>query len=119
MTEKLGKAERVLNRKHFVSIQQNGKKVHSELFVVIGAASSMSFPRIGITVSRRCEKRAVKRNLFKRRIRSLFRRSFKSNLAGIDIVVIAKAGAIAAPYKLLQRQYEISVVKLAQRINSH
>jgi|GEM_PF-2473629 ribonuclease P protein component len=116
MTEKLGKTDRVLNRKHFVSIQQNGKKIHNEYFVLIGATSLESFPRIGITVSRRCEKKAVKRNLFKRRIRALFRKSFKADLAGIDFVVIAKPEAIFAPFKLLQKQYEISALKLARRI---
>ena len=51
--------------------------------------------RLGITVSRRVERRAVARNRIKRQVREGFRQ-VRSTLAGHDFVVIARPEAAAA-----------------------
>ena len=50
--------------------------------------------RLGITASRKVGS-AVVRNRVKRRIREWFRRDGQSELAGLDVIVIARASAAA------------------------
>ena len=61
--------------------------------------------RLGLIVTRKVDKRAVGRNLFKRRLREIFRlhREFLSE--NLDIVVIARSDSIAQEYQELERQF--------------
>ncbi len=54
-----------------------------------------NFPRLGLAVSRRVNKRAVVRNRIKRVVRESFRHN-KQTLSGLDIVVVAKQAAAQA-----------------------
>ena len=62
---------------------------------------------LGLSVSRRVGN-AVERNRLKRRFRSIFRH-MESRGLGLEMVVVAKPGAGAAPYAELQDALERSV----------
>ena len=49
--------------------------------------------RVGITVTKKIDSRAVLRNLIKRRVREWFRTHRGGFYSGIDVVVIARTGA--------------------------
>ena len=67
--------------------------------------NSENYPRLGLVVSRKVNKRAVVRNRIKRVVRESFRCN-KDHLAGLDIVVIAKPAAASAENKQLLTSIE-------------
>ena len=68
---------------------------------------------LGLSVSRRVGN-AVERNRLKRRFRSIFRQ-MKGRGPGLEMVVVAKPGARAAPYAELQDAFERSVAAAVVR----
>ena len=60
--------------------------------------------RVGITVSKKLGKAHV-RNRVRRRIREVYRLNEEKFLPGWDIVVVARAKAIDAPFDALTRSY--------------
>lgn len=71
----------------------------------------MGLSRIGITISKKVDKRAVKRNSLKRKIKEIFRH-IKADLLHIaDIVIIAQAGAC----EMDSKQIKAELIKGLQR----
>jgi len=77
-------------------------------FTALARPNQRPYPRLGLIISKKCAKSAVKRNRLKRLIRESFRHSQQS-LAGLDIVVIGKHLAVAKTGQelltLLNRQW--------------
>ena len=95
---------RIKKRGEFQRIQRSGKKMYSKHFLIIVAPSDRSESRLGVTVSRKVSKRAVRRNLVKRRIREIFR-LYRSRLReALDIVIIARDGADACSYADMRKE---------------
>lgn len=61
-------------------------------FTILARPNQRDYPRLGLIISKRCAKSAVKRNRLKRLIRESFRHS-QEGLAGLDVVVIGKTMA--------------------------
>ncbi len=90
----LGPHRRVKHRQDFLRIQKQGRKLRAPHFLLsIVARNPDEQSRIGVTITTKVHKRAVKRNKLKRRIRHLFRTHRASLRAPVDIVVIALTGA--------------------------
>jgi ribonuclease P protein component len=94
----LGPLHRIKKRKDFIRIQKSGTKYRSKHFLVavsprIPSTDKVIESRIGITITTKVDKRAVKRNLVKRRVRELFRTHRAKITRPVDIVVIAFNGA--------------------------
>jgi ribonuclease P protein component len=86
------KNHRILKRHEFLEFYASGKAVHSSGFVLVYKDEKTGISRIGITVSRKVGKAAV-RNRIKRVIREYYRHN-RSNLTGCrDFHVIAKKQA--------------------------
>lgn len=68
----------------------NPVALSSRCFRVLCLPNSLPHPRLGVIVSKRCAKLAVRRNRIKRIVREYFRHH-QAQLDNIDIVVIAKA----------------------------
>jgi ribonuclease P protein component len=71
-----------------------GKRRQDPMFQVYVRPNQLEHARLGITVSRRVSLKAVERNRIKRQVREAFRG--QTTLAGLDIVVIARAAAAAS-----------------------
>ena len=87
------KEARLLSEGDFGRLKQNPSFVNSGLFLFfhLPRPSGDSLTRIGISVSKKISKRAVDRNLLKRRIREIFRTSeFKNCNRDINIVLNRK-----------------------------
>ena len=103
------KPSRVKKRAEFLRIQDRGKKFRSYHFVLVclprkeynsNLKTTDASPltprlcaRLGITVTKKVDKRAVGRNLVKRRWREFFRTRKGRITSGWDLVVIALSGA--------------------------
>lgn len=93
LSSSFGPRRRVKKRSDFLEIQSQGRKRHSDHFLVAWRRAETSEKRLGITVTKKVHKRAVKRNFLKRQIREFFRTNRRNFGKKVDLVVIAKRGA--------------------------
>lgn len=84
---------RVRHKSDFQRIQTGAKRVYSRHFVILLAESRQPASRVGLAVSKRVDKRAVRRNLLKRRLREIFRLNRDRFVRPLDLVIIARSGA--------------------------
>lgn len=97
---------RMKKRGEFLKVQNTGKKAHTQNFVVScmpGIASAKTM-RLGITVSKRVDKRAVVRNLLKRRVREVFRTQRPLLKGYYDVVVIARQSATEIGFQDIRKE---------------
>lgn len=66
--------------------------------------NALPHSRFGIVVGLKVSKRATERNLIKRRIREIIRKSLKKVKAGYDLMVMANPMALKTEPKELERQ---------------
>lgn len=78
------------------------KRVADRYFTVLVKQNESGHARLGLAVSKRTAPSAVARNRIKRRIREAFR-LHQREVAGKDLVVIAKPSARAAPGAMLNK----------------
>jgi ribonuclease P protein component len=89
---KFGKAAHLRRRREFLAVQQRGARVFAGDVVVLALDSGGRQPRIGITVSSKVAN-AVVRNRVRRWAREAFR-SVAASLPPVDLVLIARPGAV-------------------------
>jgi ribonuclease P protein component len=95
--------QRVLKSKDFRKISQVGTRVFVKDFLAVVSNAHTDIGRIGITVSKKCSKKAVERN----RIKRLVRESYRLNadcLQTKDVVVIAKVHTSEKPNPVLSSE---------------
>ncbi|MCY4348454.1 MAG: ribonuclease P protein component [Thiotrichales bacterium] len=83
---------RLRQRKEFKRVLSGGTRLNAQVMTFVLRSNGTHHPRLGLAVPRRAVRRAVVRHRLKRRIRESFRHHTE-HLAGLDIVVIARAGA--------------------------
>jgi ribonuclease P protein component len=87
-------------------VQETGRKIHTDSFLVFVLPRSEPGPtRMGVTASRKLGG-AVHRNRVKRLVREAFRRHKLLFPAGLDVVFIAKKSAVDADYDQVVREIE-------------
>jgi ribonuclease P protein component len=102
---------RIVRSADYQRLYKEGRKIHSERFVLFGKENGGDRHRLGITVSRKvgC---AVVRNRVKRLFREIFRKSFGEVPDGMDLVVNAKKGSAGVRYEELQSEFMAAVHKM-------
>ena len=100
-----GKSERILKRRDYLRIYQNGVRVNSESFTVILCHNRSGIRRLGLTVSKKVGN-SVKRNRIKRVLREFFRLNKDRFPASQDIVIIAKKNISSLEYQDVCRELE-------------
>jgi ribonuclease P protein component len=60
--------------------------------------------RLGVVTSKRAFRRAVDRNLVRRRFRESFRRNRRRFLNGMDVVLVGRAAALTVPFCSIERE---------------
>jgi ribonuclease P protein component len=95
----------------FARVYAEGSRARGAWLTVAAVENGLPLTRLGLSVGRRYEKRAVRRNAWKRRLREAFRLSYAEMPPGFDLVVIAsEPGARAALTEL-----RAELVKLAAK----
>ena len=108
-------AARLRSRPEFTRVQDNGRRVSTKFMTVLGHASASGRDRLGIIASRRLGG-AVVRNRAKRRLREIFRRHagvpVPASAAALDLVVIPRRELVAAPFVILEVDFQNAVRRL-------
>ncbi len=105
----LPRCERIRKRIDFLSVQQRGRKLHSENFLLFvlprEAAAGRSPLRFGVTVTKKVGG-AVVRNRIKRIARDVFRRHKSWFPTGSDVVLVAKQSAAGIDMPQAEREID-------------
>jgi ribonuclease P protein component len=104
---------RIVRSSDYQKLYKEGRKVHSEKFVLFGRENGKSHHRLGLTVSRKVGG-AVVRNRIKRLFREIFRRSCGEMPSRLDIVVNAKTGCAEASYVELRGEFLAAVRRICR-----
>jgi ribonuclease P protein component len=103
--------ERLLKRRDFLKAQK-GRRANTGLFSVLAVRKPDGPARIGFTVSKKVDTRAVKRNRIRRRLKEAARLDgidFKDVPA--DFVVIARPDALTADFHRLRSDLRKAMTK--------
>jgi ribonuclease P protein component len=108
------KTVRLRKRSEYVDVQQRGRKVHSDHFLLLWLRRpDRAGTRVGITVSSKVGN-AVVRNRLKRWIRE-YVRQHASELPGGDVAVVAKTGASACDHDVVDQDLHRLLVRARER----
>jgi ribonuclease P protein component len=105
---------RLNRREDFTRVFADNLRASDERVTVLARANGLDHPRLGIAVSRKVLGSAVARNRFKRVAREQFR-LMQYDLAALDIVVLARAGAVNANSAELRVSLQKSLTKVSAR----
>ena len=95
----------------FHRLYSKGKSAVTPYLVVYARKGKRPGNRIGFTVSTKLG-HAVKRNRIRRRLREIYRLNESRFLRGTDLVVVARAKAVDADYRQLERAFLSACGKL-------
>ncbi len=109
----LKKIERLLKRSDFLALNARGKKWVAKGVIILALPNDLDKRRIGITVTKKLEKKAVGRNRMKRRLRAAAADVFPHySKAGMDYVLIARPESATRPYTDLKKDLRWCLEKL-------
>jgi len=83
---------RLLSPKDFARLRGTSRRIGTRHFSAEVAPSPSGDPRLGLAVSKRVSKKAVRRNRIKRIARDSFRH-VRAQLPGVDVLLIARSSA--------------------------
>jgi ribonuclease P protein component len=109
------KASRLLRTAEFDRVFARRRSSGNDLLVVYGCENDLNSSRLGLVVSRKCGN-AVARARWKRCLREAFRLSQHELPAGIDLVVLPRAGAVPTTARVRAALLELAL-RVARRLN--
>lgn len=110
--ERFGRSLRLRRSEDFRRVQRRGQRRKTRHLVLVWLPATRELPRFGLAVSKKVGN-AVTRNRVKRWIREAIRRN-RHGLTGLDAVLIARPGAGASTFPVVQAE----VVELFDAIRS-
>jgi ribonuclease P protein component len=87
---------RLRSPREFEAVFAAGRRVNEKWLTAATRANNMPTARLGLAISARAVPRATDRNRIKRQARESFR-AHRAQLPALDIVMLARTGAGAAP----------------------
>ncbi len=103
------KKEQKLNRAEFANLLKKGKHIHCESAIIVYLNESNT--KCGVTVSKKVAKKAVDRNLLRRRIYEIIQKN-KSLIQKRHISVLAKVDSAQLSYAELKNTIREGFKKL-------
>lgn len=80
---------RLLNTLQYKTVFRDSYKVVFKELIIFGKLNKFNYPRLGISISKKCVRKAYHRNYLKRLIREFFR-VYKHNFLMMDFIVVVK-----------------------------
>lgn len=99
-----GPDSRIKKRRQFLELQTKAEKLFSKHFLILIAENLVGTSRLGVTITRKVDKRATMRNLLKRRLREVFRLNRYKLRGNFDIVIVARKNAAECSYSEVVRE---------------
>ena len=112
---RFSRSRRLTAKRQYSAVHENGTRVRSPSFTLLGLASPSATSRIGITVSRKVGG-AVVRNRVKRMFREIFRYNRATLAPPLDLVVVARPGVHERSSAELAREFLKRFDELARRL---
>ena len=109
---RLGKPE------DYKKVFANPVKSVDSFFTLLAIKNNSDHPRLGLAIAKKIIRKAVTRNLIKRAVRESFRCQ-QYQLINIDIVVLARKGALNASPAVLKKSLDKHWLKLIDRCESY
>jgi ribonuclease P protein component len=103
-TGSFGPERRVKKRRDFLEAQKSGQKLYSRHLLIYVLPNGFETARLGVTVSKKVDSRAVVRNRLRRQIKEIFRLNQSRLLRPFDIIVIARQNAVTCKFDDLRRE---------------
>lgn len=111
--EELKNLDRLQKRSDFLRANGNAQKWVAKGMIVLALPNDLDRRRLGITVTKRLEKSAVRRNRMKRRLRAAARDVIPTyGKAGMDYILIARTETATRIYTDLKRDLRWCLEKL-------
>jgi ribonuclease P protein component len=101
---RLGPSGRLRSKGEIARCRDRGSKIYCKHFLLLVLPSPTSESRLAVAVTTKLEKRAVGRNLIKRRIREIFRQNRSFFVSPYDILVVARRGVQECTFEDYQRE---------------
>jgi ribonuclease P protein component len=95
--------KRLRRRAEFERVFRRGRRLDGPYFLLIALANGGPADRLGVTVSRKVGKAAV-RNRARRLVRESFRRRREASVASFDLVLIVKKGIVGLTQEEVDRE---------------
>ena len=86
------------------AVRASGRRLHSKHFLVLVSPSATGRCRLGLTVTTKVDKRAVKRNKIKRFVREVFRKNSQRFSEPVALVVIARMESPLLSFKEVEQE---------------
>jgi ribonuclease P protein component len=103
-----------LSPAEFKQVFANACKVNSKHLTMLALANHFGHPRLGMAISRKNVRRAVRRNLIKRQLRESFRLQ-QAIIGDFDVVVLARSGVDTLSRHELREQIDECWQKIAKK----
>jgi ribonuclease P protein component len=111
--------ERLRKRRDFLKVQK-GRRANTGLFSVMALAKDDGPARIGFTVSKKVDVRAVKRNRIRRRLKEAARlEAGVFEATGADFVVVARKDALTADFARITSELKQAMAKATAARKRH
>ncbi len=108
----LPKINRLNKDKDFARVFKEGRSSYNNLLGIKCAKNGLDITRFGILVGVKTSKKAVARNLIKRRIREALRNALVRLKQGYDLVIIALPPSVEADYAGISHSINSGLAKL-------
>lgn len=98
------RACRLAKEKDIEKVFKHGRSASSPNLFLRFCPNHSPKTRITVVAGLKVHKKAVKRNLVKRRLREILRLNYTKITPGFDLVLVAKAGTVGKKYKELEQE---------------
>ncbi|MGB2926131.1 MAG: ribonuclease P protein component [Limnothrix sp.] len=109
------KKHRLKHWRDFKTVYGKGKRIHGQFLVLViysdADQAAQKATQVGISVGRKVSKKAVVRNLIKRRLHHAFRELLPQIHSSLQIIIIVRSRAVQCEYEHFLRELKNLLIK--------
>ncbi|MFA5000541.1 MAG: ribonuclease P protein component [Patescibacteria group bacterium] len=108
----LKKNNRISRDKDFDRVFKTGRSFYSPILGIKAAENGLNVNRLGILINVKVSKKAVERNLYRRRLREIIKQEFPGMKKGHDLAVIVFPPILEKDFKEIKAAVKQGLAKL-------